>query len=194
MPRAGLNEERVVAQAEQLVDEIGVQQLSLAALAARLGVRQPSLYKHIHSIGGVQRSIAVRAKIELADALRRRVVGRSGPDALRALCAEYRAWALAHPGRYAATVRAPSAEDDDDLAASAAAVEVVTQVLAAYRLSDVGAIDATRTIRAALHGFVMLEADHGFGLPQDVSTSFDHLVDSLMVALENECFETADAP
>lgn len=179
-----------MAEAEALVDEIGLDQLTLAALAARLGVRQPSLYKHVRSVGGVQRSIAIRAKIELADVARHCVVGRSGSDAVRALCAEYRAWALQHPGRYAATVRAPVAGDGDDLAASAAAVEVVTQALAAYRLSEVGAIDATRTIRAALHGFVLLESNDGFGLPQNVSQSFDHLVDSLVVALASGCFAT----
>ena len=47
MPRAGLTAERVVNEAERLADEVGLAQLSLAALAARLGVQPPSLYKHI---------------------------------------------------------------------------------------------------------------------------------------------------
>ena len=50
MPRAGLNTDRVVAAAAELADEVGLDQLTLAALAARLGVRQPSLYKHVASI------------------------------------------------------------------------------------------------------------------------------------------------
>ena len=61
-----------------MADEVGLSQLTLAALAARLGVRQPSLYKHIDGMAGLHRSIALRAKAELADVLARAAVGRSG--------------------------------------------------------------------------------------------------------------------
>ena len=37
----------IAADAAELVDEIGWEQLTLAAIAARFGVRQPSLYKHV---------------------------------------------------------------------------------------------------------------------------------------------------
>ncbi|HJY03666.1 MAG TPA: TetR family transcriptional regulator, partial [Streptosporangiaceae bacterium] len=47
MPRAGLTEARVVDEAEQMADEVGLSGLTLAALADRLGVRYPSLYKHV---------------------------------------------------------------------------------------------------------------------------------------------------
>jgi AcrR family transcriptional regulator len=61
MPRAGLTETRVLEDAERLADEVGLSQLTLAALAARLGVRQPSLYKHIDGMDGLQRGLAIRA-------------------------------------------------------------------------------------------------------------------------------------
>ena len=43
MPRAGLTEARVVEEGERIADEVGLPSLTLAALAERLGVRQPSL-------------------------------------------------------------------------------------------------------------------------------------------------------
>lgn len=189
MPRAGLTEDRVVVEAEQMADEVGLRQLTLAALAERLGVRQPSLYKHIDSMAGLQRSIAVRAKLELATVAGRAAIGRSRDDAVRAVCHAYRSWALEHPGRYAATVRAAAADDPDDLAASAAAVDVVFGVLSGYGLSGESAVDATRAIRAGLHGFLALETGGGFGLPQDVSGSFDRLVDGLIAALDAGTFD-----
>ena len=81
MPRAGLTESRVVEEAERIADEVGLSHLTLAALAERLGVRQPSLYKHVDGLDAVRRSIAIRAKTELADILARAAVGRSGGDA-----------------------------------------------------------------------------------------------------------------
>lgn len=188
MPRSGLSQDRVVLEAERIADEVGLPKLTLAALAERLGVRQPSLYKHIDGMDALQRSIAVRAKVELADVLGRAAVGKSRDAAVRAVCLAYRAWALEHPGRYGATVRAPGPGDIDDLAASTAAVAVVFEVLSGYGLDGEVAIDATRAMRASLHGFVALETADGFGLPRDIARSFDRLVDGLVAALETNSY------
>jgi Tetracyclin repressor-like, C-terminal domain len=61
----------------------------------------------------------------------------------------------------------------------------VFSVLSGYGLTRADAIDATRALRAALHGFVQLEAVGGFGLPQDVDRSFARLVELLDAALRN---------
>ena len=184
MARAGLSEDRVVVEAERIADEVGLSRLTLAALADSLGVRQPSLYKHIDGMDALQRSIAVRAKTELGEVLGRAAVGKAGDDAIRALSTAYRRWALEHPGRYSATVRAPEPGDTDDEAASASVVGVVFDVLAGYDLHGVDAIDATRALRSTLHGFIALESSGGFGLPVDVDRSFERLVDGLIVALK----------
>ena len=132
--------------------------------------------------------MAVRAKLELADIMRRSAVGKSGDDALVALSFAYRRWAIEHPGRYAATVRAAAPGDDEDEAAGREALEVVTSVLAGYGIEGDDAIDVTRSFRAALHGFVSLEAAGGFGLPADVDRSFERLVDGFVRAVSDGMF------
>ena len=184
MARAGLSEDRVVLEAERLIDEPGQGRLTLAALAQELGVRQPSLYKHIDGMDGLQRSITIRARHELADTLGRAAVGRARAEAIRSLARAYRQWAVEHPGRYAATQRAPIPGDAEDNAASEAVVRVVLDILAGYHLVGDSAIDAARTLRAAMHGFVSLETNDGFGLPVSVDRSYDFLVDSLIAALD----------
>ncbi len=183
MPRAGLNEARVVTEAEELADEVGLPGLTLAAVAQRLGVRQPSLYKHIDGMDGLQRSIAMRAKNELASTLTRATAGRSRADAILSMSHAYRAWAHRHPGRYAAIQRASAAGDVEAIATDLAVVQIVADVLAGYHLDGDDAIDATRALRAALHGFVTLETSGGFGLPFDIDRSFERLVRGLEVAL-----------
>jgi AcrR family transcriptional regulator len=189
--RAGLSEDRVVIEAERIADEVGLSRLTLAALADSLGVRQPSLYKHIDGMDALQRSIAVRAKTELGDVLGRAAVGKSGDDAIRALATAYRRWALEHPGRYSATVRAPEPGDTDDEAASAAVIGIAFDVLAGYDLHGDDAVDATRALRSTLHGFIALESSRGFGLPVDIDRSFERLVDGLIVALHALATATA---
>ena len=184
MARAGLSEDRVVIEAERMADEVGLPRLTLAALAASLGVRQPSLYKHIDGMDALQRSIALRAKSELGDTLGQAAVGRARGDAVRALAHAYRQWAVEHPGRYAATQRAPVSGDAEDEAAANAVVRVVLDILSGYHLTGDAAIDAARMLRSALHGFVSLECNDGFGLPVDIDRSYDFLVDSLVAALD----------
>lgn len=185
MPRAGLSELVVIEEAESLIDEVGLSRLTLVELAARLGVRQPSLYKHIQGTDGLVRSIAIRAKNELAYVLARAAVGRDRADALGSISDAYRAWALEHPGRYASGQVAPAPGDTEDEAASGAVVDVITDVLAGYRLADDEAIHAARFLRSALHGFITLEGSGGFGLPVDIDRSFQRLVNGITTAVSS---------
>ena len=107
MPRVGLSRPVVVAEAARLADETGWSHLTVAALAKRFGVKLPSLYKHIDSLEGLRREVGALALRELGGELQAAAVGRSGSDALRAMASAYRAYARAHPGRYAATLAAP---------------------------------------------------------------------------------------
>jgi AcrR family transcriptional regulator len=185
VPRAGLNTDRVVAEAAQLADEAGPDHLTLAALAARLGVRQPSLYKHVASLDSLQQLLAKRAKVEFADVLGRVAIGRSRDDALVAIAHAWRAWALDHPGRYQIGQRAPAPGDADHLAVADQFVAVMTAVMAGYGLDGEDAIDAVRAFRSGLHGFVSLEANGGFGMPFSVDRSFDRLVHALVRAISS---------
>jgi AcrR family transcriptional regulator len=183
MPRAGLTPERVVQAAGAVADASGLDRLTLAAVADRFGVAIPSLYKHVDGLDGLRRDLAVLAVRELTAALSRAAVGRAGRDALHAIAGAYRAYAGAHPGRYAASVRAPAPGDAEHLAAADDALAVFLAVLAGYGITGPDAIDAIRALRAALHGFVALEAAGGFGLPQSVDASYHRLVDALDAAL-----------
>lgn len=61
-------------------------------------------------------------------------------------------------------------------------MQVAFDVLAGFGLRGDDAIDATRALRSALHGFATLEASGGFGLPADLDRSFDRLVRGLVRA------------
>jgi AcrR family transcriptional regulator len=172
MPRAGLDPEVVVRAAADLADTDGLEALTLARLAATLGVRSPSLYVHVDGLDDLRHRLAERAAVEFGDVLREATVGVSGAQAVRALANAYRGWALAHPGRYAALQ--PAA--DYLSAAAQRLVETVYAVLRGYGLVEAEAIHQTRALRAALHGFVTLEAGGGFGIDLDVDASFERLV------------------
>ena len=183
MPRAGLTTAIVTHEAAKLADEVGFENLTLTALALRLGVRQPTLYKHVDGTAGLHREMAILAKTQMADIMRRAAVGRARDEALVAVATAFRTWASEHPGLYAATVRAATPGDHDDERAALEAVRVITDVLEGYGLSGDDAIDATRALRAVLHGFVTLQSGGGFGYPVDVDRSFLRAVQALIGAI-----------
>lgn len=183
MARAGLSTTVVVEEAARISDEEGYARLTLSAVAKRLGVTVPSLYKHVSGLDGLRGALHVRCSHEFAEVIGRAVLGRSGPEALRSLARAYRDYALRHPGRYAALQRAPDPDDPRGQAAAQSVLEVIIAVLRGFDLPQETMVDAIRAIRSALHGFVALEADGGFGLPQDVGHSFDVLVEMLLRSL-----------
>jgi AcrR family transcriptional regulator len=176
MPRAGLTTSAVVAAGAALADDTGWDSLTLAALAKRLGVRQPSLYKHVSGLPALRREIRLLALRELREVMAAAAVGRSGPAALVTMARAYRGYARTHPGRYAASVGAPPAGDAELGAAGAAVVGTVEAVLSGFGLTGADAVHAIRGLRSVIHGFVGLELAGGFALPQDLDESYDRLV------------------
>jgi AcrR family transcriptional regulator len=185
MPRAGLTTSRVVDEAENVADECGLEKLTLAAVARKLGVRMPSLYKHVAGIDELRQLMSVHAKNETADVLARAAAGKSGAQALRSMLAAWRTWAKAHPGRYAATVRAPDKDEAEDTGASNEVLEIVYAALGDYRLEGDDAVNAVRLLRAHFHGFVSLERAEGFKFPNDIDHSFELLIGALDQILRN---------
>ena len=180
MPRAGLSGGEVVAAAAGLADEIGYAGLTMGLLAERLGVRTPSLYKHVGGLEDLQHQVATLAMTEVGDVIRDAVQGLAGADALAALLHAVRGYVTRHPGRYTATAGGGGAvlrgPDDPLLAASARVLATIAAVLRGYGIGEDEMDHAIRTIRCTIHGFAMLEASGGFQWSNDPDESFEWMI------------------
>jgi AcrR family transcriptional regulator len=180
VPRAGLSGGEVVAAAAGLADEIGYAGLTMGLLAERLGVRTPSLYKHVGGLEDLQHQVATLAMTEVGDVIRDAVQGLAGADALAALLHAVRGYVTRHPGRYLATAGGGGAvlrgPDDPLLAASARVLATIAAVLRGYGIGEDEMDHAIRTIRCTIHGFAMLEASGGFQWSNDPDESFEWMI------------------
>jgi len=177
VPRAGLTGDDVVASAAGLADEIGFSGVTMGLLADRLGVRPPSLYKHVGGLADVQHRLATLAMTELGEVIRDAVQGRAGRDALAAMLTAVRAYVTAHPGRYAATIGAEfTGPDDPLLAAGTRVINSIAAVLRGYGIGEAEMNHAIRAIRSTMHGFAMLEASRGFQWDADPDESFEWMI------------------
>jgi AcrR family transcriptional regulator len=113
--KAGVSQGDVVEAAARIADAHGSDAVTLASVAAALGIRSPSLYAHVDGLDGLRRRLALHAAAAMAEALGTAAAGRLGLDALEAIAHAYRAFARQHPGRYAAAQRAVPPGQDDEL-------------------------------------------------------------------------------
>ena len=172
--RRGLDGDAVVAAAVRVADRDGFEALTLAAVAAEVGVRVPSLYHHVDDgLPGLRARVRRHALERMGARLREATAGRSGRVAIAGLIHGLHAFGVAHPGLLAATV-AP-ADDPEGRAAGEAVVAAAFDVLRSYGLEGEPLVHATRVLRAAVHGFAALDAAGGFARPEAVAASLDAL-------------------
>ncbi|WP_329392568.1 TetR/AcrR family transcriptional regulator [Streptomyces sp. NBC_01716] len=167
----------MVAAGAALADEVGLAHLTMGLLAERLGVRTPSLYKHVGGQEDLNRRIAVLASSEAADAVGIAVQGYAGRDALAAAARAFRAFVLEHHGRYAATVGVePTGPDDPMAVASERLLGAFMAVLRGYDIAESDVNHALRMLRSLCHGFATLQAANGFQWSTDIDESFEWLI------------------
>ncbi len=180
-----LTPEIVVDVAVQMLETVSLDDLTLTRIAGELGVTQPALYRHLGGIDDLWRQLGLRGRAELAEALTEATIGRSGPDSVEAASRAWRTFTKVKPGLYAATDRHPCAGDEELEAAVERVVEVLAMSLRGFDLDEGSTIDAARTLRSSLHGFVHLEMGEGHPHPHDNDASFETMVSMLCVGFEH---------
>jgi AcrR family transcriptional regulator len=160
----------VVAAGRQLLEEEGLEALTMRRLAERVGIRAPSLYKHLPDKAALEAAIIATGFEEAAAAFEQavdRAGGGSGGgagDALVALAAAYRRFALEHPHLYRLMNNGPLPR-----AHLPPGLEGRT---AAPLLRVAGSEARARAVWAFAHGMVMLELDQRFPPDADLDAAW----------------------
>jgi AcrR family transcriptional regulator len=176
--RVGLDRAAVVRAAIDIVDRDGVDALTMARLAASLGIRVPSLYAHVPGQTGLRRELWMWTVNDLGERLRESVMGRSEHEALAAFATAFRDYARAWPGRYQLTLTPPNPLDEAALDVGRRANSAFDAVIRSFGLTGEEAVHLGRAVRAAIHGFIGLEARYSLG-PENIDESFEHLLQLL---------------
>jgi AcrR family transcriptional regulator len=186
-PRSNLTKQLVVQSAVELINNEGLEALSLNRLADRLGIRTPSLYNHVDGLPGLRRELSLLNARYLAERLSDAAIGQSGPELVMTVMQAYRAYIKEFTGLYMSTLRVSGAQDvvDPELQKEEArSLKVALAVVASFGLEGENAIHAVRGLRSLVHGFATLEISGGFGMPFDLDESFARLVELFIAGLQ----------
>ena len=174
----------IVAAGRALVTSGGVDALTMQAVAQRVGVRAPSLYKRVRDRPALIRLVVEDALRELGANLDAAADMGDPTTDLHALATEFRAFAHAQPNLFGllfVSAADRSAPDLDLLARASSPVLRTAERLA----GPDDALPAARTITAWAVGFVQMELAGAFQLGGDVQEAFDYGVGRLAVALSS---------
>lgn len=178
--RVGIRPEAVIAAAADIADGSGWNEVTPSNVAARLGIKTPSLYNHISGLDDLRQKLAVHASRKLLDRLIDAAVGQSGKAAIIQVGTAYVQFVREHPGMYEATYRVgmPRPPEYEQIAQDI--LRLLYRLLEPFRLSEEEAVHAVRGLRSLLHGFSSLEAVGGFQMAVDKDDSLNRIIERYM--------------
>ncbi|OMF22192.1 TetR family transcriptional regulator [Paenibacillus sp. FSL H8-0548] len=182
-PRRGLDLMVIVEAAAAIADEHGVQDVTLASLAQKLGVRSPSLYNHVNGLKGLRNQLAIYGLKKLTLMMNEVLENNTGDEAMHAVASAYISFARLHPGLYELTLRSPDDDDAEYVACAQQLVEMLINMLSHYKLDYDTSIHIVRGFRSLLHGFASIEQKGGFGMSQSPNDSIKIIVQTYINGL-----------
>jgi AcrR family transcriptional regulator len=159
-PRA---QELVVA-ARALLDEEGADGVSMRRVAERVGIRAPSIYKHVPDKQALEAALVSDGFEELTAVFAQALEGAGDP--LGALAAAYRAFGRAHPHLYRLMTARPLPRDRLAPGVEDAAARPLLDAVG-------GDGDAARAVWAFAHGMTILELDGRFPPGADLDAAWE---------------------
>ncbi|MGG0657478.1 WHG domain-containing protein [Rummeliibacillus pycnus] len=191
-PRMNLDSNIVLQKAVELIDEKGLDQLSISLLAKELNIRPPSLYNHVNSLSELKQALAIQGLHKLHQYMMKAAIGKSGDEAIRSISKSYVQFVRVHPGLYDATNRFTHSEDIELQQAQKMIVDLVLQVFEFYHLQQDMAIHMVRGLRSILHGFTSIEQMGGFGIPLNLDDSLSILINTFIEGIHSVARSTTD--
>ncbi|GAB2695888.1 AcrR family transcriptional regulator [Microbacterium marinum] len=176
MPRANLSPDALTRAALDLIDTDGPGALSMSALARRVGVQTASLYAHVRDLAALRSAVQAAVFAELADAI-------GDAPTLRDLANAQRAYAVAHPARWAMISQPVERNEITEPMASRVSALVVGS-LGAYALPEGETVHAVRFASATIAGYLALESATSFAHRDEATdASWNRALDALDRAL-----------
>lgn len=193
--RARTSRSAIIAAARDLLEEGGLEAVSMAAVAGRVGVKAPSLYRHVRDRNELLGAVATDVAVDLGQTLARATgASQADPSArLPALAAAYRAFATSKPRAAALLFAGVTASAAPTPEAQAEAARPILEVAEAI-VGPAGALAAARVLVAFAHGFTSMESAGAFQFGGDVNEAYRLGIETLLSGLLHGSTTGPDGP
>lgn len=161
----------IVDAGRRVLETGGPAKLTMQAVADRVGVRAPSLYKRVRDRDALLRLVGIATADDLADRM------EASDGSLASLGRAYRAFAHEHPEGFRLLFTIDGAE--------AAMARASVPLLRATRaiVGQDSALNAARLVTAWATGFVNMELSGAFRFEGDIDEAFEYGIERLAAGL-----------
>jgi AcrR family transcriptional regulator len=177
----------ILSAARSLLEEGGLDAVTMAAVGDRVGVRGPSLYKHVPNRAALIRAIAEAVTEDLARALRLAVAGDDPRADLRRATRAYRVFVRANPNGYGLLFGHLAPELQPDPASVAETGRPLVEAMARL-VGPEQALPAARTVAAWAHGFVSMELAGAFRLGGDLDVAYEAGIATILAGVSERAY------
>jgi AcrR family transcriptional regulator len=181
--KAKTSSQEIVAAALALINEAGADNLSMHAVAQKVGVRGPSLYKHFADRAALLRAAETQLFQELGAILAQAASVDGESEAAKRCAFAYRAFAKRNPRAYALMFASVLANEEAAAVRQTAAQPVLELFLRMFRNDLNAALAAARAMTAFCHGFVSMELADAFRLGGCIDHAFAEGIETVLAGI-----------
>lgn len=193
MTRAGIDKTAIIKNAAQLVNQAGMEQITMKMLADKLGIKPPSLYNHIKGLEDLKKQLMIFGWTQAKEKLLLSLAGVSGYDAIKAMCYAFYDYATENTGLFEVMLWYNKFQNEEAAEATAELLAVIFKVTRSLDIPDNYCFHLIRTFRGFLEGFFLLVNNGSFGHPLPVTDSFEISVNILIAGIKELAHEWGDS-
>ena len=183
MPKKNLTREKVIQAAFSLADEIGLNQVTFPKIAEKLDIKYPSLYNHFANMDDLKTGMIIYLYNELNSKLMKRLIGKSGEEAVRELAYVYRDFAFENRIAYGLFMSIPGTHNEEVSNLAKETNDIIHKVLSFYIKDFTQLIHKARALRSLLHGFVSMIFLGYFRADVNLDDTFQLMVNDFIATL-----------
>ena len=175
----GITKERILQVGLGLIEEIGLENFTIEAVAERCHIRTASLHKYFSDADDFQDALTAGALARLIDAHRDFTFDRVGRDGLETYALAERSYAQARPALYAAALRAARGQGAELRLLRQTYMAIAVRVLRGYGVQNALAPEIASCLSAAVQGFAYAEITGRGRIGPESDRNYERLLDML---------------
>lgn len=168
----------VVQAALYCLEKEGEKSLGINRVARELNIKPPSIYNHIESNDELRKAVAIEGWKKLYDTLiLADLLNKPKKESITLLLTTFRTFAHNNKNLYMVISNTFIEQDRSDfLEVSRAFFKLFNELLGGFNIAEAEQIHVIRWLRSIAHGFIMLELQQQFELPENVDQSYAFII------------------
>lgn len=175
-----VNKAAVLQAASEIADEQGLNNVSLKAIAEKLGIKTPSLYNHINSLDDLLRDIAHTGMLAMNSRMTQVSIGSVGDAAIKKVGVEYLNYMIEHPGIYETIQWATWHGTEETARIYNDYINLLKVLLRSCNIQEDHIEEALNLITAVFHGYTTLQLRYAFSEPEKVRNQLLDAIDTVL--------------